>query len=106
MVLASADTTTDLAKLADMADKIVEVVAPPTVATTSTSASEIQELKAEVARLTDLVASITHHHPHRGQSRSRGHRPHSPAPTDTHSPCWYHKKFGEAAKKCQEPGKE
>ena len=31
MVLASADTTTELGKLAEMADKVLEVAAPPTV---------------------------------------------------------------------------
>ena len=103
MVLASADATTDLAKLADMADKIVEVAAPPIVAATSTSVSEIQELKAEVARLTELVASITQTRPHHGCSRSRGRCPHSPAPADTQtaeSLCWYHREFGDSAKKC------
>jgi len=52
MVLASADATTDLAKLADMADKIVEV-ATPTVAAISQSNPdpEIQHLRAEVTRL-------------------------------------------------------
>ena len=39
MVLASADPSTDLPKLAEMADKINEVASPPTVAATSRPAS-------------------------------------------------------------------
>ena len=108
IVLASADATTDLSKLADMADKIVEV-ATPTVAAVSEPSAEIQQIKAEVSRLADVVASLTQHRPRRGRSNSRQRRPRSPAPSDSHQPqdsktlCWYHKKFGEAARKCQEP---
>ena len=64
MVLASADDSTDLHKLADMADKVMEV-ATPTVAALSgdcldrTDASEMEQLREEVARLDDLVSSLT-----------------------------------------------
>ena len=115
MVLASTDADMDLNKLAEMADKVMEVVLPTvaTIAATRTddSSSEVKQLRAEVTRLADLVASLTSHdHSHRGRSRStsRSRRHLSPAPKDTpqsqeHSLCWYHNKFGEAAKKCQEP---
>ena len=127
MVLASADPSTALPKLAEMADKIIEVATPPTVAATSTAVSEVatpptvaatatpvsemQQLREEVTRLADLVASITagQRPPQRGRSRSRGRRPQSPARPDPQTSqiadpiCWYHKKFGEAAKKCQQP---
>ena len=59
MVLASADDTTDLAKLAEMADKVVEV-ATPTVAAVSTPSqtdTEVEKLRLEVSRLSELVAS-------------------------------------------------
>lgn len=109
MVLASADGTTDLGKLAHMADKIVEVANPPTIAAVSND-TEVQQLKAEVTRLADLVATLTQPHPRRGRSRSRSHRTRSPAPRDaqqqpqdSQTVCWYHTKFGEAARKCQEP---
>ena len=111
MVLASTDPSTELPQLAEMADKIIEVATPPpTVAATSTSASEVQRLREEVARLADLVASLTAgQRPQRGRSRSRSRRPQSPARVDpqktstSDSICWYHTKFGEAAKKCQQP---
>ena len=105
MVLASADDTTDLAKLADMADKVIEVAAPSVSAIAHTSDdTEVEKLRAEVTRLAELVTSLTRH---RDRSQSRGRRTHSLAPTDPLPQpqdrlCWYHKKFGEAAK-CQEP---
>ena len=60
MVLASADTSLDLSKLADMADKVMEVVTP-TVASISTQQtnSKVTLLHEEVARLADLITSVT-----------------------------------------------
>ena len=107
MVLASADPSTALPQLAEMADKIIEVATPPIVAATSTPASEVQQLREEVTRLAELVAPIADgQRPQRGRSRSRSRRPPSPARADSQTPaepCWYHKKFGESAKKCQQP---
>ena len=107
MVLASADPSTALPKLAEMADKIIEVATPPIVAATSTPASEVQQLREEITRLAELVAPIADgQRPQRGRSRSRSRRPPSPARADSQrpaEPCWYHKKFGESAKKCQQP---
>ena len=108
MVLASADDSMDLRKLADMADKVMEV-ATPTVAAVSAARpdhidSEIKQLREEVARLTDLVSSLTT--PSRRRSLSRPRRPNSPAspnPPPANSLCWYHAKFGAEAQKCKEP---
>ena len=113
MVLASADPSNELPKLAEMADKIIEVATPPTVAATSTPVSEVQQLREEVSRLAELVPAITAgHRRQRARSRSTGRRPQSPACLDPQTPqtsttsdslCWYHKKFGDSAKKCQQP---
>ena len=106
MVLASADGSMDLHKLADTADKVMEV-AMPTVAALSDArpdASEIKQLRNEVARLADLVSSLTTRS--RRCSPSQPRRPHSPAPPNSPPPgslCWYHAKFGQAAQKCREP---
>ncbi len=106
MVIASADVTTDIAKLADMADKVA--THPNTVSAVRHS-TEVDKLREEVTRLADLVASLTSTHSRRPRSRSnsRYRRPRSPAPLDSqHKPgplCWYHHKFGEEARKCQEP---
>ena len=84
MVLASADDTTDLAKLADMADRVIEVAAPSVSAIAhTTSDTEVEKLRAEVTRLADLVTSLTQPRPRRGRSQSRGNCTHSPAPTDS-----------------------
>ena len=85
MVLASADATTDLPKLADMADKIMEVATPSTVAATSTQpqVSDAQQLKEEITRITELVASLAQQRPRgRSRSRSRNTRQQSPARAD------------------------
>ena len=60
MVLASADAAMDLNKLADMADKVMEVATPTVSAIndTRTDPAEIKQLREEVARLADLVASM------------------------------------------------
>ena len=110
MVLATADATADLSRLADMADKIVEVATPTIAAIFSTdSSSEVKQLKDEVSHVANLVASLTYDHPHRpSYGRSKGSRPSSPAPQDNQQQparplCWYHHKFGDAANKCQPP---
>ena len=112
MVLASADASTDLNKLAAMADKIIEVATPPTIAAISPSPSEVQQLREEVTRLSQLVASLSRQrHPRHTRSPSRDRRPRSPARTDSQTShdqdsnqlCWYHTKFGDVAKKCQPP---
>lgn len=109
MVLASADATSDLSKLADMADKIIEVATTPTVAAVSTQVSEIHQLRAEVTRLAELVAALTQSRPRREHSRSRSRRSPTPVRADSQSTrdanpiCWYHTKFGDAAKKCLQP---
>ena len=58
-------------------------------------------------RLTTLVASLSRRPgPRRSRSRSRARRPTSPTPSDSQPPkdslCWYHAKFGEAARKCKD----
>ncbi len=106
MVIASADVTTDIAKLADMADKVLEVANTVSAVRHSTNTDEVDKLREEVTRLADLVASLTSTHSRgpRSRSNSRHRRPRSPAPLDKPEPlCWYHHKFGEEARKCQEP---
>ena len=78
MVLASADSATELDKLADLADKVMEV-ATPTIAATSDN-SEVKQLRQEVAHLTELVASLNTHARHRSRSRSKPRRSDSPTP--------------------------
>ena len=109
MVLASADPSTTLDNLADMADKIMEV-STPTIAAMSTvrvDDSEVKQLRDEVSRLADLVASLSRAHRPRRRTPSRT-RPSPDTPPSTQTPpqdalCWYHAKFGANAQKCREP---
>ena len=126
MVLACSDATMSIAALADMADKVMEV-STPTIAAVSPSppftASEVQQLKEQMSRLTELVATLTQqrrprrsrsfHRRGRSFSRSRAASPASTGSTqqertqDTDSTskplCWYHHKYGESAHRCIEP---
>lgn len=118
MVLASVDSTTDLLKVAEMADKILEVAAPTTIATLSTElpptppslphpvsspSSDIQQLREEVARLTSLVQSMSSRHRSPRKSRRRSASPAAQSNNDQPTLCWYHHKFGEAARNCKAP---
>lgn len=111
MVLASADPSTDIEKLADMADKIIEVSTPPVVAalspTSHTDSSEFQQLRDQVSRLADLVTSLSRETRPRRRSfsrpRPRSNTPPPPMPPEHESLCWYHAKFGDKALKCKDP---
>ena len=108
MVLASADPSTTLENLADMADKIMEVSTPTVAAmsTVSVDNSEVKQLRDEVSRLADLVASLSQAHHSRRRTPSRTHPPaNTPPPSQPPQDvlCWYHAKFGANAQKCREP---
>ena len=74
----------------------------------------MKKLREDVARLTDLVASLQ---TDRRRSHSKSRRACSPAPSNdrrARSPappndstfdslCWYHAKYGSKAEKCREP---
>ena len=111
MVLATADATTDLQKLADMADKIMEVSTPSSVSAVSAPINDdVQRLREEVERLATLIASLTQHpsQPHLRNCNYNGRYSRSPSPHPLqqpiqHSLCWYHKRFDNKARKCQAP---
>lgn len=95
MVL-TASNEDDLAKLAELADKII-AVAPTSVAAITSIPSpheELQEMKNEISRLVDSVAVL--HTASTSQSASQ-------ARTKRQNLCWYHRKFGNAARKCVPP---
>lgn len=103
MVLASSNAATSLAELAELADKVAEVAAPPIASVEQPQLSkEIEQLRAQVAKLQTNIKSLAN-------SRSRSRTPRradSPAPATTTAEgdlCWYHRKFGEQARKCNSP---
>lgn len=110
MVLASTPDTTDLETLAQLADKIAEVAAPSISAVnTSQLTNELEQLRVEVASLKGMITPFSQStvpkrdRPRglrRNHSRSRSASPH---PSTDSSVCWYHKQFGERARKCTQP---
>lgn len=102
MVLASTRDTVALNDLAQLADKIAEVAMPSVCAVNTPSlASEVEQLRAEVASLKQAIKSLSQTTARRQRSTSRNRSPTPPqAPTDL---CWYHRTFGDAAKKCHTP---
>lgn len=109
--IVATQTDTPLEKVADLADKIFELApsTSPVVASASTSGSNLMppymlEMSKQIAELTKCVAQLSargrpnfRRSQSRGRSSSRGRSPSQPRP------CWYHRKFGEKANKCQAP---
>ena len=99
MVLASTDTT-NLEKMAQIADKIMEVATPPI--STITVSSDLNQVRSEISDLRKLVETqllVTR----RQRRNSRGRSP-TPTPLQTQNDvCWYHRKFGTSAHKCNPP---
>ena len=116
MVLASSGDM-PLEALATLTDMVMEV-ASPSISSINVAplTSEVGQLRSEVAQLREMIAAlkIAPSHPH-CQARSRSQAtsaasPHSssPAPLPAESPpsaslCWYHRRFGDAARKCTSP---
>ena len=104
IVLASTNDAISLEELAQLADKIMDVASPSVSAiTTPPLHTEVDQLRAEVSRLKELVTSLSQ----RGRTRGRLSTPprlRSPSPsTPNTSLCWYHQRFGDAARNCKPP---
>ena len=104
MVLAAASDKTSLEELATLADKVMEVAIPSiaTVTGASQSTSEVEQLRAECDRLQRQVSALqAATGPRRRRSRSRNNgQQRSPSQPGV---CWYHRRFGDAARKCTLP---
>ena len=104
MVLAAASEKTPLEELATLADKMTEVASPfvATVASPSQATSEMDDLRAEITSLRQQISALqSGAAPRQRRSRSRNRdRPRSPSQSTV---CWYHRRFGDAARKCTLP---
>lgn len=101
MVLASSETVA-LAELAKLADRIMEVAVPSVSTVASPPPTELDQLRSEIASLKQMVQSLSSpSFTRRSRSRQR-----SPTPSRSDSPtaiCWYHRRFGDSARKCLPP---
>ena len=102
MVLASTGNPMSLEALSHF---VIVEVATPTISAINTPhiSSEGDQLRKEVAHLREIISSLNTSPGSSRPSRSRGCSP-SPHPTNsTPTTCWYHRRFGEKARKCNSP---
>lgn len=112
-VTASGKTApTEMTKVADEVYEVYERQAKfaPMASTTSISelVSQNQRLLAEVAALKKSFSDMSYANQSRNRSRSRerDNRSRTQTPsgsTGTNGLCWYHNKYGDAARKCRDP---
>ena len=104
IVLASASEKNTLQDLATLADKMMEVAGPTisTVVTPTQATSEGDSMRAEISSLREQVSALQAAvRPRRSRSRSQNRgRPRSPSGSGV---CWYHRRFGDSARKCTPP---
>lgn len=122
MVLASSPPNTPLESLAELADRVIEVAIPAVAAVTPTAPSQqpqpsakvidaqtptSQQFEQLIAGLAKLQATVTTLTRARSKTPKRHPRRPSPSPSAGASPddhiCWYHRKYGEEARKCTTP---
>ena len=90
-------------------DKILEVALPSSIAAFDSSApqlsTEVSQLREQVTHLHDMVQSFTKRSWTTGRRpKSRSVSPHHPPPPPaTATLCWYHQKYGDAARRCKPP---
>lgn len=89
-----------------LADRIAEVAPLPitaSVAQTPDSASLLQKIEDLSRQVAALSSGRTRHRPH-----SKDRRKENNAPSSAHGPadrsyCWYHRRFGDEARRCTPP---
>lgn len=98
-----------LDKLALMADKIHETAGASIdeVHCPKAPLSDFSELRAQIAELTKQVEHLSRSRERQDNSRNRSFskrsRSKTPKNRGSRDQCWYHYKFGEAARRCKSP---
>ena len=106
-ILAASKDTMPLEDLAELADRILDVQ-PQTRAVAAVAAKKpdselcdrLDRLELAVKRIENRLSSLATQGP-RGRSFSRRRENNPDATSDSH--CWYHRKFGDQATKCNPP---
>ena len=111
----TASGRTEPTEMTKVADEVYEVYERQTKFTPMSPAPGIselvaqnQKLLAEVAALKKSFSDMSASNRSRSRSRSRNredrlHTSTSSGSTETNGLCWYHNKYGDAAKKCRKP---
>lgn len=96
-------TGASLEKIAELADKINKTSPALHVAQVSTSSKvgQLRELKLSIAELTQQRGRTQNRHVSRSKTRSRNRDINQRR--EEENQCWYHRRFGEKAKKCTAP---
>ena len=108
MALTQSAEAMNLEQLAQLADRIIKTSPTPIITATNASAqliAQVTDLTRHLDQLTTQITSAVNAISGCSRSQSPGRR-RQPSTTDnstSHRLCWYHRKFGEAAKKCQPP---
>lgn len=108
VVLQVSEDTLQLQQLAEQADKLADISRTRTVSTAATSSDAkmdlgLAELRAEIIELSNEIATIRQS---RGRSLDRSFRwqkGNGSASREHHPYCYYHRRFGAAAKNCRQP---
>ena len=110
MVLTPSAGDLNLEQLAQLADRIMEASPTPTIAATNTTDPQVTELTRRLDELATQMSKAVNTFSRRRPGRSpspaqRRRRQSTPADSTTEAEqfCWYHRIFGDAAKKCQPP---
>ena len=103
MVLASMSERAQLEELATMADKILEV-AMPSIAMVSApkrATSELKQLREQNTSLREQILALQASAGSRRRQSCSRNRGQFRSPSQT--VCWYHRRFGDKARKCTLP---
>ena len=107
MILAATTDKMTMEDMAQMADKVMEVTSPSiSNVTVSQPTSEVAQNSYRIAQLEKELSSLRatqRSGRRRNTSRSRDSRrtrSRSPSPSGV---CWYHRRFGDSARKCTPP---
>lgn len=117
-IILAAQQVQDLGELAILADRLMDIQSqPPEVSSISSvttpptpDQSVIQALQKQMTELTQMVASLTAtNRPPRDQQKSHNsstrYRSRSRSRPRNEDLCWYHDRFAQKAKKCEQPCK-
>lgn len=103
-VLKVTEDTTDVDTLAEQADKLACIVRnqPSAIMAVNNDQYGFDEMKAQIAALTAEISAIRRQPPH---FRNADQQRNGTRNNDNNDYCYFHRRFGAAARKCRDPCK-